>query len=78
MLDKKMIKAIRLVLGLTDDLRVEIKHYDKNAMFSFIDTNRYGIFGMDHELANKPTYEDDNWDEWERKMWQVVNEVLGV
>lgn len=77
MLDNKMIKAIRLVNGFTDDLRIKLVHANKNALFDFIDENRAGIFGLSHELFNKPDPTSDEWQAWERGIWKAVKEVRG-
>lgn len=76
-LSNEKIKAIRIVLGFNDDLRVKLKNAKKESIFDFMDANRYNIFGVDHELANRPDPGSNEWDIWERKMWRAVSEVIG-
>lgn len=75
-MDQKTIKAVRIVLGYKDDLRIKIKQADKNAIFDFLENNRYGIFGVSNWLSNKPAWNDADFDKWERAMWAEVNAVL--
>ena len=76
-MEKKKIKAIRIVLGFTDDLRVKLSYANRESIFNFLDRNRVGLFGLDSELANKPDPASDEWLNWESKMWKVVDEVIG-
>lgn len=75
MLGNKKVKAIRTVLGFNDDLRVSLKHIDKNYIFDFIEKNRVTLLGLDSTLINIPDVTSDEWDKWEREMWKLVNEV---
>ena len=77
MLDNKKIKAIRIILGFNDDLRIKLKYANKNSIFDFIDMHRFGLFGPDHELANRPAPDSNDWSDWEMKMWLAVSEVIG-
>ena len=52
-MNAKNIKAVRIVLGFTDDLRIRISAR-REYLFEFLDNNRYGLFGTDSELAEKP------------------------
>lgn len=76
-MDKKKIKAIRIVLGFNDDLRVKLTNANRESIFNFLDRNRVGLFGLTSELANKPDPASDEWLNWESKMWKVVDEVIG-
>jgi hypothetical protein len=75
-MNKKNIKAVRTVLGFTDDLRIELNGADKDAIFDFLDNNRHGIFGINSELAEKPNWDDEGWESWERAMWREVGSAI--
>ncbi len=70
---KEMIKAIRRVNGFNADLRVTLKGINESALYDWIDDNYYGIFGTEFL---KPSWDSNEWDLYERKIWSAVNQVV--
>jgi hypothetical protein len=68
-----MIKAVRLVNGFNPDLRITLKGINKGALYEWIDANYYGIFGVSEV---KPSWDSPEWDRYERKIWNAVNQVI--
>ena len=74
-MNKEMIKAIRLVKGINPDLRVKA-NVNKWDLFSFIDENRFGIFGVDFGLSRPDSVLSDSWPAYEHKIWNAVLSVI--
>lgn len=76
MLSKEKIKAIRIVNGFNSDLRVNLRGINRRSLFEWMEANRYGIFGQDSDLANKPSWDDERFPNWEHKMNLAVTQVI--
>lgn len=72
---KEMVKAIRLVNGFNSDLRVKLNTINRNALWDWIDCNRFGIFGYDFGTS-KPDATSDEWQAYERTIWCAVDQVV--
>lgn len=74
-LDNEAVKAIRFVLGFNTDLRVSLKHVNRDAIWKFLDDNRFGIFGISAGLS-KPDATSELWPTYEAILNDVVNQVV--
>lgn len=72
---KEMVKAIRIVNGFNSDLRVKLNTINRNALWDWIDCNRFGIFGYDFGTS-KPDATSDEWQAYERTIWRAVDQVV--
>ena len=75
-LDNEAIRAIRFVYGLPTDLRCKLDHVDKGMLWDWINNNGLGIFGNDYIEFSKIQATDDNWDKFEKMLYNVVEQIL--
>lgn len=75
-MNNEMIKAVRLVNGLTPDLRVNIRPEFKDKLWNFLDANAAGIFGIDFAIS-RPAPTDDNWSAYEKALNYAVRLIRG-
>lgn len=73
-LDNEAVKAIRFVLGFNTDLRVKLTTANKRSLYSWIETNGIGIFGIDFVPTPNPA--TDEYDKYERMIQNVVRQVV--
>ena len=74
-LDAEAIKAIRFVRGFTTDLRITLKHANKESLWHWLDDNRLDLFGTDM-MNIRPTATDENWDKYETMLNDVVRQIV--
>lgn len=74
-LTKEQIKAIRIVRGFNPDTRLKLYGVNRDALWYFIDRNSYGLLGAEF-ATSKPTPLSDEWDDYERCILNMVNQVI--
>lgn len=75
-LDNEAIRAIRFVKGYNPDLRVKLNRACRSSFWDWIDENRYGLLGVDVGFM-KPDATSDDWDKYEKMIYDVVDQVIG-
>ena len=76
-IDRKMAKAIRMVMGYNSDLRVKLYGFNKE-IYNFIWENRYGILGVSVAIRMTESFiKEPHEYEWtEAVMREAVNMVV--
>ena len=77
-LDNEAIRAIRFVKGYNPDLRVKIKLATRRSSFwDWIDENRFGLLGVNVGFMKPNDTTSENWDKYEKMIYDVVDQVIG-